>query len=148
MKEYQPIDILIVEDNPHDVELTLRSLKKQNLANNIFVAEDGVNALDFIFCRNEYAGRDISQVPRVILLDLKLPKVNGFEVLSAIKKDERTKFIPVVIVTSSNQDPDIKTAYALGANSYVVKPVDFESFSEAVTRLGLYWLLINKPANG
>ena len=148
MKEYQPIDILIVEDNPHDVELTLRSLKKQNLANNIFVAEDGVNALDFIFCRNEYAGRNISQVPRVILLDLKLPKVNGFEVLSAIKKDERTKFIPVVIVTSSNQDPDIKTAYALGANSYVVKPVDFESFSEAVTRLGLYWLLINKPANG
>lgn len=139
------IDVLLVEDNPRDAELTIRSLRKHNLANNIFVTEDGADALDFIYCREKYAHREISQPPKVILLDLKLPKVGGLDVLREIKKDERTRKIPVVVVTSSREDPDIKTAYDLGVNSYVIKPVDFEAFTECVSKLGLYWLLVNQP---
>jgi two-component system, response regulator len=139
------IDILLVEDNPRDVELTIRAFRKQNLANPIHVVEDGAEALDFVFCRGTYAHRNLSRHPKVILLDLKLPKINGLEVLKAIKNDERTRVIPVVIVSSSQEDPDIKTAYALGANSYVVKPVDFDAFLEAMRGLGLYWLLVNQP---
>jgi two-component system, response regulator len=145
MNNLNPIDILMIEDNPADRELTIRALKKNNLANNLFAVEDGEQALDFIFCRNKYASRDINHPPKVILLDLKLPKVDGFEVLRLLKQDARFKAIPVVVITSSNQDPDIKAAYNLGANSYVVKPVDFNAFADAVSKLGLYWLLINKP---
>ena len=139
------LDILLVEDNPHDAELTIRSLKKQNLANRLITVEDGAAALDFVFCRGKYADRDLNHTPKVILLDLKLPKMSGLEVLRALKEDERTRSIPVVIVTSSREDPDIKAAYALGANSYVVKPVDFDAFMNAVSTLGLYWLLVNQP---
>jgi two-component system response regulator len=144
MDAMNAVDILLVEDNPQDAELTIRSLRKQNLANRVTTVEDGAEALDFIFCRGKYATRDIGHSPKVVLLDLKLPKVNGLEVLRAIKQDDRTRSIPVVVVTSSREDPDIKTAYALGANSYVVKPVDFEAFAEAVCKLGLYWLLVNQ----
>lgn len=145
MNQIDAVDILLVEDNPHDAELTIRALKKRNLANQLFVVEDGAEALDFIFGRGQYAQRDVTHPPKVILLDLKLPKVNGLEVLQAIKTDERTRSIPVVMVTSSREDPDIKTAYALGANSYVVKPVDFDNFLDAMSHLGFYWLLINQP---
>jgi two-component system response regulator len=139
------VDILLVEDNPRDAELTIRALKKRNLANQLFVAEDGAEALDFIFCRGAYAQRDMLEPPKIVLLDLKLPKVNGLEVLRAIKADERTRTIPVVILTSSREDPDIKAAYDLGANSYVVKPVDFDAFLEAMSHVGFYWLLVNQP---
>jgi two-component system, response regulator len=139
------VDILLVEDNPQDAELTMRALKKSSLANRLFVVEDGAEALDFLFCRGKYGARDLVHSPKVVLLDLKLPKMSGLEVLQALKGDERTRSIPVVIVTSSKEDPDIKAAYALGANSYVVKPVDFEAFADAVSKLGLYWLLVNQP---
>ena len=138
------VEILLVEDNPQDAELTVRALKKHNLANHLHVVEDGAEALDFIFARGKYARRGNSAPPKVILLDLKLPKVSGLEVLRALKQDERTRFIPVVVVTSSREDPDTKAAYALGANSYVVKPVDFESFQHAIENIGLYWLLLNQ----
>lgn len=140
-----PVDILLVEDNPQDAELTLRALKQKNLANRLVVVEDGAEALDFVFCRGRFASRVPGNAPQVVLLDLKLPKVSGLEVLAALKQDERTRAIPVVIVTSSREDPDIKTAYALGANSYVVKPVDFNAFAEAVSTLGMYWLMVNQP---
>jgi two-component system response regulator len=146
MEAMNGVDILLVEDNPQDVELTTRALKKHNLANSLFTVEDGAEALDFLFCRGKYSARDMSYRTKVVLLDLKLPKVNGMEVLRALRADERTRNLPVVIVTSSREDPDIKTAYALGANSYVVKPVDFEAFAEAMSRIGLYWLLINQPS--
>ena len=145
MTDTEAVDILLVEDNPQDAELTIRALKKHNLANHLFTVEDGAEALDFIFCRGKYATRDNGHSPKVILLDLKLPKVSGLDVLRALKQDEKTRAIPVVVVTSSREDPDIKTAYALGANSYVVKPVDFDAFAEAVSTLGLYWLLVNQP---
>ncbi len=145
MNNRQIVDILLVEDNPHDAELTIRALKKRNLANHLIVAEDGAEALDFIFARGKYIQRDISLSPKVILLDLKLPKVNGLEVLRSIKSHPQTDSIPVVVVTSSAEDPDIKAAYELGANSYVVKPVDFDQFSEAMSNLGMYWLLLNQP---
>jgi two-component system response regulator len=145
MDHSEAVDILLVEDNPQDAELTIRALKKSNLANRLIVAEDGAEALDFIFCRGKYAARDNGHPPRVVLLDLKLPKVSGLEVLRALKQDARTRSIPVVILTSSREDPDVKTAYGLGANSYVVKPVDFDAFAEAVSSLGLYWLLVNQP---
>ena len=138
------VDILLVEDNPLDAELVIRAMRKQNIANPLSVVEDGAQALDFVFCRGEYAKRDINSPPKVILLDLKLPKVDGLEVLKQIKSDERTKSIPVVILTSSEEDPDIRTTYALGANSYVVKPVGSDAFIDAMSRLGLYWLLLNK----
>jgi two-component system, response regulator len=144
MNHLHAVDILLVEDNPQDAELTLRGLKKRNFANHIELVEDGAEALEFVFCRGKYAEREISQSPKVILLDLKLPKINGLEVLKAIKTDERTRRIPIVILTSSREDPDIKTAYELGANSYVVKPVNFDSFIEAVANLGMYWLLVNQ----
>ncbi len=139
------VDILLVEDNPRDAELMIRAIRKNNLANPIHVAEDGAEALDFVFCRGDYQGRDGVQLPRVILLDLKLPKVGGLEVLKALKADERTRNIPVVVVTSSQEDPDIKAAYALGVNSYVVKPVGFDAFIAAMNSVGLYWLLVNQP---
>ena len=145
MTDTEAVDILLVEDNPQDAELTTRALKKNNLANRLITVEDGAEALDFIFCRGKYATRNNGQSPKVVLLDLKLPKVSGLEVLRALKRDEKTRSIPVVIVTSSREDPDIKTAYALGANSYVVKPVEFDAFAESVSSLGLYWLLVNQP---
>jgi len=139
------VDILLVEDDPRDAELIIRALRKRNIVNPLFLVEDGAAALDFLFGRGEHADRDISRPPKVILLDLKLPKVSGLEVLAAVKQDERTRTIPVVIVTSSQEDPDIKRAYALGANSYVVKPVSSDSFIDAMSNLGLYWLLLNQP---
>ncbi|MGE5641385.1 MAG: response regulator [Byssovorax cruenta] len=145
MIDQNAVEILLVEDNPRDAELTIRALKKKNLANNLYHVEDGVEALDFLFGRGKYSGRDINDAPKVVLLDLKLPRVNGLEVLSAMKSDERTQTIPVVIVTSSAEDPDIQTAYQLGANSYVLKPVQFESFIEAMTKIGVYWLMVNHP---
>jgi two-component system, response regulator len=138
------VDILLVEDNPNDSELTIRALRKNHLANNIIWVEDGADALDFVFRRGRFAERAANNWPRVILLDVKLPKVNGLEVLREIKSHEETRSIPVVMVTSSREDPDITSAYELGANSYVVKPVDFESFQEAMVHVGLYWLLINQ----
>ena len=145
MNNFESIDILLVEDNPNDAELTVRALKKHHLANRIYVAEDGAQALDILFARGKYAQRENSVPPKIVLLDLKLPRVSGLEVLKEIKSDVRTKNIPVVVVTSSGEDPDIKQAYDLGANSYVVKPVDFEQFFEAMGNLGLYWLLVNQP---
>lgn len=139
------IEILLVEDNPADAELTLRALKKVHIANKIFLVNDGDEALDFLFARGKYTGREHSQNPKVILLDLKLPKVSGLEVLQSIKSSEKLKSIPVVVLTSSKEDPDVRRCYALGANSYVVKPVEFENFLKAVSELGLYWLLLNQP---
>jgi two-component system response regulator len=141
----QPVEILLVEDNPNDVELTLHALKKHNLANRIHVVRDGAEALDFIFGSGAYAGRRLEDRPKVILLDLKLPLVDGLEVLERIKSDPRTRTIPVVVLTSSREEPDIARSYALGVNSYIVKPVDFQQFAEAVRNLGLYWLLLNQP---
>ncbi|MCK4561021.1 MAG: response regulator [Calditrichia bacterium] len=137
-------EIVIVEDNPNDAELMVRSLRENRLANSLIVLEDGEQALDFIFCRGQYTGRDPSGSPKVIFLDLKLPKVDGLEVLKQVKTDDRTRKIPVIIVTSSKEDPDIATAYDLGANSYVVKPVDFDNFVETIKQLGLYWLVVNE----
>lgn len=145
MTDREVVDILIVEDDPRDAELTLRALRKNNLANHVYVAEDGEEALDFFFCRGKFAGRNVNAPPKVVLLDLKLPKLNGLEILKAIKGDDRTKHIPVVIVTSSKEEPDVKRAYELGVNSYVVKPVDFDKFVSAMSSLGLYWLLVNQP---
>ncbi len=140
------VEILLVEDNPNDVELTLYAFKKNKLTNPIFVARDGAEALDFIFCRGLFAERRIENGPRVILLDIKLPKVDGLEVLKQIKSDARTRAIPVVILTSSHEDRDITESYKLGVNSYIVKPVDFEQFVEAVQQVGLYWTLLNQPS--
>lgn len=145
MNDLNVVEILLVEDNPRDAELTIRAFKKNNLANKLFHVEDGVDALDFLFARGQYEGRDINDPPKVVLLDLKLPRINGLEVLRAIKADERTQNIPVVIVTSSAEDPDVRTAYQLGANSYVIKPVQFDSFMDAMTKLGVYWLMVNHP---
>jgi len=137
--------IMLVEDNPDDVVLTLRALKKYNISNEVVIARDGAKALDYLFGTGSYAGRDTSAMPAVILLDLKLPKIDGLEVLRRIRADERTKLLPVVIITSSKEEQDMIRGYSLGANSYVRKPVDFIQFSEAVKQLGLYWLLINEP---
>jgi CheY-like chemotaxis protein len=138
------VEILIVEDNPQDAELAIRALRKHNLANRLIHLTDGELALDFIFARGVYQGRDINNLPKVILLDLKMPKVTGMEVLEQVKGDPRTKSIPVVILTSSAEDPDIKKSYALGANSYIVKPVEFDNFSKTIAELGMYWMAINK----
>jgi two-component system response regulator len=144
MDYLEPVDILLVEDNPNDAGLAIRALQKHNFANQLFWVEDGAEALDFVFCRGKYAERDPAYSPKVILLDVKLPKLNGLEVLRELKMDKRTHSIPVVMVTSSREDPDIQAAYDLGANSYVVKPVEFEAFVDAMNNLGFYWLLINQ----
>ena len=136
--------ILLVEDNPDDEALALRALKKSNLANDIAVARDGVEALDYIFCEGTQADRDNHDLPVVVLLDLKLPKVDGLEVLKRIKSDERTRRMPVVVMTSSSEEQDIVNSYDFGANSYIRKPVDFNQFTEAVAQLGLYWLVMNE----
>jgi two-component system, response regulator len=141
------VEILLVEDNLSDAELTIRALRKSHLANNLIHLTNGAQALDFLFGTGEYAGRDISQKPKIVLLDLKMPKVNGIEVLTRIRSDDRTKKIPVVILTSSKEDPDVETCYALGVNSYIVKPVEFDDFLKAVSNLGLYWLLLNHSPN-
>jgi two-component system response regulator len=140
------IEILLVEDNIHDAEMTIRSLKKVNLANRLIHLKDGAEALDFIFVRGNFANRQMENKPKVILLDIKMPKVDGIEVLRQIKGNESTKRIPVVIMTSSKEEQDIITSYNLGVNSYVVKPVDFENFANAVSELGFYWLITNQPA--
>jgi CheY-like chemotaxis protein len=142
------VEILLVEDNPHDLELTLRALRKANLTNRIQVARDGVEALEFIFGEGAYANRKIEDAPRVILLDLKLPKVDGMEVLQRIKSDGRTRTIPVVMLTSSKEQRDVLESYKLGVNSYIVKPVNFERFVAAVQDLGMYWLLLNEAPHG
>ncbi len=136
--------ILLVEDNPDDVTLTLRALKKNNLLNEVIVARDGVEALDYLFREGSYAGQVLEHMPELILLDLKLPKVDGLEVLKRIRASESTKLLPVVILTSSNEQSDIISGYELGVNSYIRKPVDFEQFIEAVRQLGLYWLVLNQ----
>lgn len=138
------IDILLVEDNPNDAELTMHTLKKHHIANNIFVVTDGEEAIDYLFCKGKYSDRN-NIPPKVIFLDIKLPKLTGLEVLKIIKKDEDLRNIPIVMLTSSVQDPDINAAYALGANSYVVKPVEINSFIDTINNLGMYWLLVNHP---
>ncbi|MCE0498943.1 MAG: response regulator [Methylacidiphilales bacterium] len=145
MSETNIVEILIVEDSPEDLELTLRGLRKVNLGNHIQVVRDGVEALEFIFCEGAYADRKMECGPKVILLDLKLPKVDGLEVLQRIKADVRTRSIPVVVLTSSKEQTDVVESYDLGVNSYIVKPVNFEGFVKAVQDLGMYWVLLNQP---
>ena len=141
----QDVEILLVEDNPDDLELTLHALRQERLANHIEVARDGEEALDFLFCRGPWVQRSFEQAPRIVLLDLKLPKVDGMEVLREIKKDPRTRAIPVVILTASREESDMVNGYHLGANGYVQKTVDFDSFRNMVKQLGLYWLVVNQP---
>ena len=136
------VEILLVEDNPADLELTLIALRKSNLANTIHVARDGAEALDFLFCRGSYASRQFP-APKVVLLDLKLPKVDGLEVLQAIRSDERTRLLPVVLLTSSAEQKDVVNSYKLGVNSYIQKPVNFEQFQKTIQQLGFYWLIVN-----
>jgi CheY-like chemotaxis protein len=139
------IEILLVEDNINDAELTIRELNKFNMANNLFHVKNGEEALDFIFATGKFAGlRDIQSTPKVVLLDIQMPKVNGIEVLRKIKTDPRTKTVPVVVLTSSRESPDIQKCYGLGANSYIVKPVNFEGFAQAIKNLGYYWVLLNQ----
>lgn len=143
--------ILLVEDNPDDVDLTIRALKRNNIMNEVVIAHDGVEALDYLFATGTHTGRDTSVMPQMVLLDLKLPKIDGLEVLRRVRSDERTKLLPVVILTSSKEQQDLVESYSLGANSYVRKPVDFTQFVEAVRQLGLYWLVLNEappPARG
>ena len=145
MNESNPVEILLVEDNSQDLELTLRALSKSNVANRLEVARDGAEALEFVFCEGRHAGRKTGDGPKLILLDLKLPKIDGLEVLRRIKGDPRTRIIPVVVLTSSKEQRDVVESYQLGVNSYIVKPVNFERFMAAVHELGLYWLLLNHP---
>jgi len=139
------IEILLVEDNPTDAELTMRALKRKNLINKLVWVKDGAEALDFLFGRGDYSDRNVYDLPKLILLDLRMPKVDGLEVLHRIKENERTKSIPVVVLTSSQEDRDIVESYKLGVNSYVSKPVEFDEFIDAVSTMGFYWILINKP---
>ena len=143
--EINPVEILLVEDSAEDLELALRALRKANLANHIEVARDGAEALDFVFCEGAHAHRHIEDAPKLILLDLKLPKLDGLEVLQRIKGDPRTRHIPVVVLTSSKEQKDVVESYRLGVNSYIVKPVNFDGFTAAVQQLGMYWLLLNQP---
>jgi len=143
-----PIEVLLIEDNPNDVEMTLYAFEQYRLSNRVHVVRDGAEALDYIFGAGAYAGRNVEDVPRVILLDLKLPKVDGIEVLRRLKADPRTWAIPVVVMTSSREERDVVETYKLGANSYIVKPLDFVKFTEAVRQVGLYWLLLNQPGAG
>ncbi len=145
MTDLNEVEILLVEDNPYDVELTLTALKENNLTNRVHVLNDGAEALEFIFATGAHAQRNIKNVPNVVLLDLKLPKVNGLEVLRRIKSDERTKRIPVVVLTSSQEERDVVESYNLGVNSYIIKPIDFNKFIDAVAKLSLYWVLLNRP---
>jgi CheY-like chemotaxis protein len=138
-------EILFVEDDPKDVKLTLHALREENLANSMRVARDGEEALDFLFCRGEFAGRSFDRPPRLVVLDLKLPKVDGLEVLRAVKGDPRTQAIPVVVLTSSREESDLVESYKLGANAYIQKPLDFDAFRLAVKQLGLFWLVVNEP---
>ncbi|WP_422360521.1 response regulator [Reichenbachiella sp.] len=140
-------DIVLVEDNPNDAEITIRSLKKHHLANKLLWLKDGVEALDYLFGRNQYADRNVNNLPRVIFLDLKLPKVDGTEVLEEIRKNEITKKIPVVVLTSSKEEQDVMKTYDLGVNSYIVKPVEFENFAKAIAEVGFYWLITNTTPN-
>ncbi len=142
---YDATEVLLVEDNLHDVELTLRALKKNNFANTIHVVSDGEEALDYFFATGKYSDRDINLTPKLVILDLKLPKVDGLEILRRVKSDDRTKSIPIVILTSSKEERDIVEGYKLGANSFIVKPVDFDKFLAMVKELGMYWLLLNEP---
>lgn len=144
MNTDEEIEILLVEDSTSDAELAIRALKKKNLANKLIHLKNGAEALDFIFGTGAYDGRDVMKSPKVILLDLKMPKVNGLEVLEKIRADARTRAIPVVVLTSSKEDPDVQACYKLGVNSYIVKPVDFNNFMKAVSDLGFYWLLLNQ----
>jgi CheY-like chemotaxis protein len=137
--------ILLVEDNPDDEALTIRALQRSNISNEVVVAHDGVEALDYLFGRGDYAGRDTTHQPTVVLLDLKLPRLSGIEVLRQLRADSRTAFVPVVILTTSREDQDLISSYSLGCNSYISKPVDFVQFAEAVRQLGMYWLLLNEP---
>lgn len=139
------VEILLVEDNPSDLEVALRALKEHHLCNKVQVARDGEEALDFIFCQGRYAGRRLDELPRVILLDLKLPLIDGMEVLRQIRGDERTRNVPVVVLTSSTEERDVVESYALGVNSYIAKPVDFDQFSHAMQTIGMYWLMLNRP---
>jgi len=145
MSDPEDVEILLVEDDPADVEMTLHALKKNNLANNIVVVNDGEQALDFMFGRGAYRGRDVDACPKVILLDLKLPKVDGLEVLRALREDPRTSAIPAVVLTSSQEEMDVVETYRLGVNSYIIKPLDFEKFVATVRELGMYWLVLNQP---
>jgi CheY-like chemotaxis protein len=138
------VEILLVEDNPDDLDMTLRALRKAHMANRIQVARDGVEAIEYIFCEGPHAGRRVEDLPRVILLDLKLPRMDGFDVLRRLKSDARTRAIPVVVLTSSREQADVVASYDLGVNSYIVKPVNFDSFVKAVSELGMYWLLLNQ----
>lgn len=146
MSESNVVEILLVEDNPQDLELTLRALRKGNVTNHIQVARDGAEALQFLFCEGPHAKRKIEDGPKVILLDLKLPKLDGLEVLKRVKNDPRTKSIPVVVLTSSKEQKDVVESYQLGVNSYIVKPVNFEGFAGAVQEIGMYWLLLNQAS--
>jgi CheY-like chemotaxis protein len=145
MNEIDAVEILIVEDTPQDLELTLRALRKAKLSNHIHIARDGAEAIEFLFAEGPHVGRKVELTPKVILLDLKLPKIDGIEVLRRIKDDARTKSIPVVVLTSSKEQKDVVESYRLGVNSYIVKPVNFEGFAQAVQDLGMYWLLLNQP---
>ena len=144
MKDYDHVEVLLVEDNVHDAELAMRALKKNNLLNKLYWVRDGAEALDFVLRRDAYADRDGSGTLKLILLDLKMPKVDGFDVLRQLKGDEETKAIPIVVMTSSNQEKDVATSYRLGANGFVVKPVEFSDFIEAVSKLEMYWLFVNR----
>ncbi len=141
----EEIEILLVDDNASDVELTVRALRRHKLANSIHVAEDGQQALDFVFCRNAHSGRSFAMPPKVIFLDLKMPKVDGIEVLRAIRGDARTKMIPVVILTSSKEQRDVVEGYKLGVNAYIQKPVDFDEFRRVIEQMGMFWLVVNQP---
>lgn len=142
------VDILLAEDNPDDVKLALHAFRKNNLANSIQVVGDGAEALDFVFCRGAYAGRSFDEPPKMLLLDLKMPLVDGLEVLQAVRADPRTRLIPVVMMTASREERDRVESYALGVNSYIVKPLDFDQFVEAMRLVGMYWLLLNQPPKG